>query len=87
LEMASSSCSRDPLPADKTPSGTHQKHPFGDWKEAFPTISQSMEEPSTDVIHIKVGRSVKLRVIGTSNNFIHPRHGHGGPFTVMHAMA
>jgi len=39
--------------------------------------------PSTDVIHMKVGESVKLRFIGTSNNFIHPMHVHGGPFTVV----
>jgi FtsP/CotA-like multicopper oxidase with cupredoxin domain len=39
--------------------------------------------PSTDVIHMKVGQSVKLRFIGTSNNFIHPMHVHGGPFTVV----
>ncbi len=39
--------------------------------------------PSTDVIHMKVGQTVKLRFIGTSNNFIHPMHVHGGPFTVV----
>ncbi|HXM95206.1 MAG TPA: DUF4396 domain-containing protein [Candidatus Dormibacteraeota bacterium] len=39
--------------------------------------------PATDVIHMKVGQSVKLRFIGTSNNFIHPMHVHGGPFTVV----
>jgi manganese oxidase len=39
--------------------------------------------PSTDVIHMHVGQRVKLRFIGTSNNFIHPMHVHGGPFTVV----
>ena len=39
--------------------------------------------PSTDVIHIRLGQTVKLRFIGTSNNFIHPMHVHGGPFTVV----
>jgi FtsP/CotA-like multicopper oxidase with cupredoxin domain len=39
--------------------------------------------PSTDVIHMRLGQTVKLRFIGTSNNFIHPMHVHGGPFTVV----
>ena len=29
------------------------------------------------------GESIKLRIIGTNNNFIHPMHMHGGPFTVV----
>jgi FtsP/CotA-like multicopper oxidase with cupredoxin domain len=39
--------------------------------------------PATDTIHMRVGQAVKLRFIGTSNNFIHPMHVHGGPFTVI----
>ena len=39
--------------------------------------------PATDVIHMKVGQRVKFRIIGTNNNFIHPMHMHGGPFTVV----
>ena len=39
--------------------------------------------PATDVIPMKVGQTIKLRFIGTSNNFIHPMHVHGGPFTVV----
>ena len=39
--------------------------------------------PSTDVIRMKVGETVKLRLIGSSNNFIHPMHVHGGPFEVV----
>jgi FtsP/CotA-like multicopper oxidase with cupredoxin domain len=32
---------------------------------------------------MKVGQTLKLRFIGTHNNFIHPMHVHGGPFTVV----
>jgi len=39
--------------------------------------------PSTDTIHLKVGQTVKLRFIGSNNNFVHPMHVHGGPFTVV----
>jgi hypothetical protein len=39
--------------------------------------------PSTDVIRMKVGQTVKLRFIGTNNNFVHPMHVHGGPFEVI----
>jgi FtsP/CotA-like multicopper oxidase with cupredoxin domain len=39
--------------------------------------------PSTDVIRMKVGQTVRLRFIGTNNNFIHPMHVHGGPFEVV----
>lgn len=39
--------------------------------------------PATDVVHMKLGQTIKLRFIGTSNNFIHPMHVHGGPFTVV----
>jgi len=39
--------------------------------------------PSTDVIRMTVGQTVKLRFIGSNNNFIHPMHVHGGPFEVV----
>lgn len=39
--------------------------------------------PSTDTIHMKVGEILKVRFIGTNNNFVHPMHIHGGPFTVV----
>lgn len=39
--------------------------------------------PATDTIRIKVGQTVKLRFIGSNNNFIHPMHVHGGPFEVV----
>jgi FtsP/CotA-like multicopper oxidase with cupredoxin domain len=32
---------------------------------------------------MKVGQTVKLRFIGTNNNFVHPMHFHGGPFQVV----
>jgi FtsP/CotA-like multicopper oxidase with cupredoxin domain len=39
--------------------------------------------PATDTIRMKVGQTVKLRFIGTNNNFTHPMHVHGGPFQVV----
>ncbi|HEV8689705.1 MAG TPA: DUF4396 domain-containing protein [Ideonella sp.] len=39
--------------------------------------------PATDSISMKVGETIKLRFVGSNNNFIHPMHVHGGPFTVI----
>jgi len=39
--------------------------------------------PATDTLHLRVGETVKFRIIGTHNNFIHPMHMHSGPFTVI----
>ena len=39
--------------------------------------------PSTDMIHMKVGETLKVRFIGSNNGFIHPMHIHGGPFVVV----
>jgi FtsP/CotA-like multicopper oxidase with cupredoxin domain len=39
--------------------------------------------PATDTIHMRVGQTVRIRFIGSSNNFIHPMHIHGGPFEVV----
>lgn len=39
--------------------------------------------PSTDTVGMKVGQTIKLRFIGTNNNFVHPMHVHGGPFEVV----
>ena len=39
--------------------------------------------PSTDTLRMKVGQTMKLRFIGSNNNFIHPMHLHGGPFEVV----
>jgi manganese oxidase len=39
--------------------------------------------PATRAIRMKVGERVRVRFIGTHNNFIHPMHIHGGPFTIV----
>jgi FtsP/CotA-like multicopper oxidase with cupredoxin domain len=39
--------------------------------------------PATDTLRMRVGETIKFRIIGTNNNFIHPMHMHGGPFTVI----
>lgn len=39
--------------------------------------------PATDIIPMKIGQTIKLRFIGTNNNFVHPMHVHGGPFDVV----
>jgi hypothetical protein len=39
--------------------------------------------PATETIHVRVGETVKVRFIGSSNGFIHPMHIHGGPFEVV----
>ena len=39
--------------------------------------------PSTETIRMKVGETLKIRFVGSSNNFIHPMHVHGGPFEVV----
>jgi FtsP/CotA-like multicopper oxidase with cupredoxin domain len=39
--------------------------------------------PATDTVTMKVGETIKLRFVGSNNNFVHPMHVHGGPFTVV----
>jgi FtsP/CotA-like multicopper oxidase with cupredoxin domain len=39
--------------------------------------------PATETVHMRVGQTLKVRFIGSSNNFIHPMHIHGGPFQVV----
>ena len=39
--------------------------------------------PATDTIRMRVGEKVKVRFIGSNNNFVHPMHIHGGPFEVV----
>jgi FtsP/CotA-like multicopper oxidase with cupredoxin domain len=39
--------------------------------------------PSTDMIRMKVGETLKVRFIGSNSGFIHPMHIHGGPFVVV----
>lgn len=39
--------------------------------------------PATPVLKMRVGDRVRFRFIGTNNNFVHPMHIHGGPFTII----
>ena len=39
--------------------------------------------PTTDVIRLHVGETLKVRFIGSNNGFIHSMHIHGGPFLVV----
>jgi FtsP/CotA-like multicopper oxidase with cupredoxin domain len=39
--------------------------------------------PETETIDMKVGERVRLRFVGSNNNFVHPMHVHGGPFEVV----
>ena len=39
--------------------------------------------PNTQTIRMRVGQTVKVRFIGSNNNFVHPMHIHGGPFNVV----
>ncbi len=39
--------------------------------------------PATERIRMRVNETLKVRFIGSSNNFIHPMHIHGGPFEVV----
>lgn len=39
--------------------------------------------PATDRVSMRVGETLKVRFIGSSNGFIHPMHIHGGPFQVV----
>jgi FtsP/CotA-like multicopper oxidase with cupredoxin domain len=39
--------------------------------------------PDTDPIRMRVGERVRIRFLGTNNNFIHPMHIHGGPFEIV----
>jgi FtsP/CotA-like multicopper oxidase with cupredoxin domain len=39
--------------------------------------------PATDTIEMQVGETILIRFIGSNNNFIHPMHIHGGPFTIV----
>jgi hypothetical protein len=41
--------------------------------------------PDTPPLRMKVGEKLLVRFIGTSNNFIHPMHIHGGPFEIVEA--
>ncbi|HET9871867.1 MAG TPA: copper oxidase [Propionibacteriaceae bacterium] len=39
--------------------------------------------PETETIRMRVGEKVRVRFIGTHNNFVHPMHIHGGPFRIV----
>ena len=39
--------------------------------------------PETETINMRVGEKLRLRFIGSNNNFVHPMHVHGGPFNVV----
>ena len=39
--------------------------------------------PETETIDMRVGEKVRLRFIGSNNNFVHPMHVHGGPFEIV----
>lgn len=39
--------------------------------------------PDTDTINMRVGERLLVRFIGSNNNFVHPMHIHGGPFTIV----
>jgi len=39
--------------------------------------------PDTQPIRMRVGERVRIRFIGTNNNFVHPMHIHGGPFEIV----
>ena len=39
--------------------------------------------PETQHISMKVGERLRVRFIGSHNNFIHPMHIHGGPFEIV----
>jgi FtsP/CotA-like multicopper oxidase with cupredoxin domain len=39
--------------------------------------------PETETINVEVGERVRIRFIGSNNNFVHPMHVHGGPFEIV----
>jgi FtsP/CotA-like multicopper oxidase with cupredoxin domain len=39
--------------------------------------------PETETINMEVGEKLRIRFIGSNNNFIHPMHVHGGPFEIV----
>jgi FtsP/CotA-like multicopper oxidase with cupredoxin domain len=39
--------------------------------------------PATETIRMRVGEKVRVRFIGSHNNFVHPMHIHGGPFRIV----
>jgi FtsP/CotA-like multicopper oxidase with cupredoxin domain len=39
--------------------------------------------PETEAIDMEVGERLRIRFIGSNNNFVHPMHVHGGPFEIV----
>jgi FtsP/CotA-like multicopper oxidase with cupredoxin domain len=39
--------------------------------------------PETKAINMEVGERLRIRFIGSNNNFVHPMHVHGGPFEIV----
>ena len=39
--------------------------------------------PQTETMNMMVGERLRIRFIGSNNNFVHPMHVHGGPFEIV----
>ncbi len=39
--------------------------------------------PDTEPIRMRVGERLRVRFVGSQNNFVHPMHIHGGPFEIV----
>ena len=39
--------------------------------------------PQTETVNMEVGERLRIRFIGSNNNFVHPMHVHGGPFEIV----
>lgn len=39
--------------------------------------------PATETTTVRVGERIRIRFLGTQNNFVHPMHVHGGPFRIV----
>jgi manganese oxidase len=39
--------------------------------------------PETETVDMEVGEKLRIRFIGSNNNFVHPMHVHGGPFEIV----
>ena len=39
--------------------------------------------PETETINMEVGERLRVRFVGSNNNFVHPMHIHGGPFEIV----
>jgi manganese oxidase len=39
--------------------------------------------PETQTVEMEVGEKLRVRFVGSNNNFVHPMHVHGGPFEIV----